>query len=129
MPDSEASDPAAPEFDGTDAPAREGLDALLLDMLAGWAEYVEACIELAELPREQFEAEYFGDEPVEPDVYESWKAHYTRDYLDAVEALEETAETLVLDFAGEGGAMTPAEFLEQEVVPLFRHPGERESDD
>ena len=100
-------------------------ETTLLDLLSGWLEFVEGCVELGRQPRDAFEASYFEDgEPVDPAVYDAWRAHYDEDYLDTVRSLHQDAQDLVIAEAGETGDLTPTEFLRDEVVPLLRLRGE-----
>lgn len=103
-------------------------DTTLLDLLAGWLEYVQSAHELAEGPREAFEAEYFeaGETP-DPAVYEGWREHYDEGYVRGLERLHELAVDLLAGEGGEPGDLTPAEFLREHLLPLFALPGEREA--
>lgn len=101
-------------------------ETTLLDLLGGWLEFVEGCVELAQGTRETFEAAYFeAGEPVDPAVYDAWRDHYDDAYLDTVRQLHQDAQDLVLADPGDTGDMTPREFLLDEVVPLLQLPGER----
>lgn len=100
-------------------------DTALLDLLSGWLEHVETCVELGELERAEFEAEYFEGETPDPALYEQWRAHYTRDYLHAVMDLHGAAAARAVDATGEGADETPAEFIAHELLPLFRYRGEK----
>lgn len=101
-------------------------ETMLLDLLGGWLELVEECVELGRQPRDAFEDAYFGDdEPVDPAVYEAWRAHYDDAYLETVRQLHQEAQDLVISDPGETGDLTPREFLTDEVAPLLRLRGER----
>lgn len=100
-------------------------ETALLDLLGGWLELVEECVELGQLSRDAFEREYFADdEPVDPATYDAWRKHYDEAYLDTVRGLHEDAQDLVLADAGGTADLTPAEFLRDEVLPLLRLRGE-----
>lgn len=100
--------------EGDAAPADRA--TALLDLLAGWLEMVETCREAADLPREEFDREFFGE--VVPETYEEWRGHYTDDYLATVAEIYELAGGLVLGDEEEP-ELSPAEFLRAHVLPLF----------
>lgn len=95
----------------------EDRETALLDLLGGWLEMVESCHEAGQMPREEFEAEFFGE--IIPETYEDWRAHYTAEYRAEVEELNSRAAALVLGEEDEQPAMSPAEFLREHVLPLF----------
>lgn len=98
----------------------------MLDLLGGWLEFVEECVELGQQPREAFEESFFdADEPVDPAVYDAWRAHYDEAYLETVRSLHQDAQDLVIGDPGDAGSVTPLEFLQDEVAPLLRLRGER----
>ncbi len=99
-------------------------ETTLLDLLGGWLEFVEECFELGQLPRDDFETEYFEGEDIDPDTYEAWRQHYSEDYLETVRQLHQDAQDLVLADAGAPADLTPAEFLVDEVAPLLLLRGE-----
>jgi hypothetical protein len=92
-------------------------ETALLDLLAGWLEMVESCRDAAELPREEFDREFFGD--IVPETYDDWREHYTDGYLKGVDQLYARAAALVLGDEDEEPELTPAEFLREFVLPLF----------
>jgi hypothetical protein len=92
-------------------------ETALLDLLAGWLEMVESCRDAADLPREEFDREFFGE--IVPGTYEEWREHYTDDYLKGVDELYARASALVLGDEEEEPELTPAEFLREFVLPLF----------
>lgn len=100
-------------------------ETTLLDILSGWLEFVEECYDLGQLPRDAFEVEYFEDGNVDPATYEVWREHYSEDYLQTVRQLHQDAQDLVLADVGDAADMTPAEFLNDEIVPLMRLRGEK----
>ena len=99
-------------------------ETALLDLLGGWLELVEECHELARLPRDAFETEYFADQPVDPATYDAWRQHYDEDYVATVRQLHQDAQDLILADAGDAPDVTPAEFVRDELLPLFRLRGE-----
>lgn len=104
-------------------------ETTLLDLLAGWLEYVEGAHELAQAPREEFEAEYFEEgEAPDPAVFERWQEHYDEGYLRGLERLNELAAELLGSEDGEPPVLTPNEFLREHLLPLFALPGEREAE-
>lgn len=88
-----------------------------MDLLAGWLEMVESCRDAAELPKEEFDNEFFGD--IVPGTYEEWREHYTDDYLARVDELFNRAGSLVLGDADEEPELTPTQFLRKHVLPIF----------
>lgn len=92
-------------------------ETALLDLLAGWLEMVESCREAGELPREEFDREFFGD--IVPETYQEWRGHYTDEYVARVGELNARAAALTLGDADEEPELTPAEFLREHVLPLF----------
>jgi hypothetical protein len=91
-------------------------ETALMDLLAGWLEMVESCRDAAELPREEFDREFFGE--IVPGTYDEWREHYTDDYLKGVDELYARAAAQVLGDEEEP-ELTPAEFLREFVLPLF----------
>ncbi|MEX2540236.1 MAG: hypothetical protein WD314_00435 [Trueperaceae bacterium] len=92
-------------------------ETALLDLLAGWLEMVESCRDAGELPRDEFDKEFFGD--IVPGTYEEWREHYTEEYQSRVDDLYVSAGSLVMGDEEEEPTLSPAEFLRQRVLPLF----------
>lgn len=92
-------------------------ETALLDLLAGWLEMVESCRDAGELPREEFDKEFFGD--IVPGTYDDWREHYTERYQTGVDDLYVSAAALVMGDEEEEPELTPAEFLRERVLPLF----------
>ncbi|HEX7004899.1 MAG TPA: hypothetical protein VF168_12010 [Trueperaceae bacterium] len=95
----------------------EDRETALLDLLAGWVEMVESCRDAGKLPREEFDAEFFGD--IVPETYEEWRQHYTDEYLAGVEEIYAKASQTVLGDEEEAPQLTAAEFLREYVLPFF----------
>lgn len=95
----------------------EDRETALLDLLAGWLEMVESCHEAGKSPREEFDAEFFGD--VVPATYDEWREHYTERYVSGVEELYQRAAASVLGDEDEEPELSPGEFLRLYVLPLF----------
>lgn len=95
----------------------EDRETALLDLLAGWLEMVESCRDAGELPRDEFDREFFGE--IVPETYEEWREHYTDEYLAGVDRLYERASGLVLGDEEEAPELSAAEFLREYVLPLF----------
>ena len=100
----------------------EDRETALLDLLAGWLEMVEGCNDAGKLPREEFDAEFFGD--IVPETYEEWREHYTDRYLSGVQAIYARASQAVLGDEDEAPELSAAEFLREYVLPLFEEEGE-----
>jgi hypothetical protein len=92
-------------------------ETALLDLLAGWLEMVESCRDAGELPREEFDREFFGE--IVPETYEEWREHYTEPYQSKVEELYQRASAAVLGDEEEPPDLTPGEFLREYLLPLF----------
>lgn len=92
-------------------------ETALLDLLAGWLEMVESCRDAGELPREEFDKEFFGD--IVPGTYDDWRRHYTEEYRSGVDELYMSASSLVMGDEEEEPQLSPAEFLRERVLPLF----------
>ncbi|MEX2535976.1 MAG: hypothetical protein WD273_10325 [Trueperaceae bacterium] len=95
----------------------EDKETALLDLLGGWLEMVESCVDAGNLPREEFDREIFGD--IVPETHEEWREHYTGDYLARVDQLYNRAAKQVLGDEDEAPVLTAAEFLRAYVLPLF----------
>jgi len=102
---------------GKEAAGPADKETLLLDLLAGWLEMVESCREAADLPKEEFDAEFFGE--VLPETYEEWRAHYTDEYVELVRELNSRAAGDVLGDEETPPELTPAQFLRERVLPLL----------
>jgi len=92
-------------------------ETVLLDLLAGWLEMVESCREAAELTKEEFDAEFFGE--VLPETYDEWRSHYTDEYLSLVRELNSRAASEVLGEEDVEPETTPAQFLRERILPLL----------
>ena len=108
----------------TGKPLFEDRETALLDLLAGWLEMVEGCRDAGNMPRQEFDAEFFGD--IVPETYEEWREHYTDGYLSGVERLYDRASKTVLGDEEEAPELSAAEFLREYVLPLFEEEGEGE---
>ena len=102
----------------------EDRETALLDLLAGWVEMVESCRDAGNLPREEFDEEFFGD--IVPETYEEWREHYTDEYLAGLEGLYSKASGLVLGDEEEAPELTAAEFIREYVLPMFEEDEEED---
>jgi len=95
----------------------EDKEAALFDLLAGWAEYVEAKTR----HRGDFLVTAGGQEdgPAWPYVSARWRSHYTASYLRRIRALRDMAGLLLWDDDFEEGVRAGA-FVLEHLLPFFQ---------
>lgn len=94
----------------------EDKEAALFDLLAGWAEYVEA--------KGRHRGDFLAptaeeaDGPSWPYVSARWRSHYTATYLRRIRALRDMAGLLLWDDDSEEGIRAEV-FVREHLLPFF----------
>lgn len=88
-------------------------DTALLDLLAGWSEFIHASREDAEQPFKAFQEERGGN-ATEAD-YGAFRTHYSDAYAEHIASLYQLAGDALFGDA----PITPVEFVRRHVLPLL----------
>ena len=105
-----------PELPPEDAMTPHEKDTALLDLLAGWLEFISASQEDAHEDYGEFQ-EIF--EHTSPEHHQGFRAHYTQAYTERVHELYRAASEQVLGDADSAPQLSPADFIRQHILPLF----------
>ncbi len=93
---------------------------MLLDLLAGWSRFVGEAADDGEETPEEFRAKYGPDD--NPPDQATWRQHYTQDYAYHLAGLYQQAAATLKDEDEPTTRLTPRQFLEQHILPLFDEP-------
>ena len=93
---------------------------MLLDLLAGWVETINPAREDAEAGFRAWRRGRAGD--TNREAYEAYRRHYSQAYQDRAMQLYQLAGELAWTDEDDPNRLTPRQFLEQHVLPLFDEP-------